>query len=167
MTTYVLLNGNQIAEIFAPVLDEKGNEVPISDRFHPDFVAGLIDVASASPQPELGWVTADGGKTFAPFQPPVQTAAQIAAAKVAVVQAFMDARAQSLNYDDIATAVTYADEPAVPKFQAEGQAFRAWRSLVWEKCYEILDAVNAGTQSIPSDQDLIAALPAISLPVAA
>lgn len=95
---------------------------------------------------------------------PAPTHAQIETQKVALVQAHMDAAAQALNYDNIATACTYADEPSVPKFQAEGQAFRAWRSAVWSKCYSILAAVNAGTTPVPSDTDLIAELPALVLP---
>lgn len=91
------------------------------------------------------------------------TVEQIEAQKVAVVQQHMDAAARALRYDDIKTAVTYAEEPAVPKFQAEGQAFRAWRSLVWARCYEILDEVQSGARPIPSDEELIAELPELEL----
>jgi len=68
--------------------------------------------------------------------PPAPTIADITTA----VQAHLDAAARAAGYDDIRSVVTYADEPAVPKFQADGQAFRAWRSLVWAKCYELLAA---------------------------
>lgn len=79
---------------------------------------------------------------------------------VTAVQAHMDAVAQSMGYDDIKTAVTYADEPAVPRFQAEGQALRAWRSLVWAACYSGLDDIRAGHASMPESADaVIAALP--------
>lgn len=96
--------------------------------------------------------------------PPAPAAAQIEAAKVAIVQRHMDDAARALRYDDIATACTYADEPAVPKFQAEGMAFRSWRSLVWATCYAILDDVNAGLRDIPTDEELIAELPELVLP---
>lgn len=94
----------------------------------------------------------------------IPTDEQIRAATVALVQAHLDAAARELRYDSIESAITYADEPVVPKFQAEGQAFRTWRSLVWAKCYAILDEVNAGTRAIPTDDELIAALPVLSLP---
>ncbi|MGD9662059.1 MAG: hypothetical protein AB7U63_12370 [Porticoccaceae bacterium] len=97
-------------------------------------------------------------------EPLTVTPEQIRAQKVAIVQNHMDAAARVLNYDSISNAITYAEEPAVPKLQQEGQAFRAWRSLVWAKCYEILDAVNAGTRDIPTDEELIAELPALQLP---
>ncbi|EHK66008.1 hypothetical protein [Achromobacter arsenitoxydans] len=114
----------------------------------------------------IGWGF-DGQKFSAPgpeISPPSDE--EITAQKVALVQEHMDAAARALNYDSIANAITYADEPAVPKFQAEGLAFRAWRSLVWERCYEILEQVQNGERAIPSDEELIAELPALALPTA-
>lgn len=90
--------------------------------------------------------------------------AEIEALKLLLVQAYIDEAARAHRYDSIASAITYADEPAVPKFQAEGQAFRAWRSLVWAKCYAILADVNAGLREIPTDEELISELPALVLP---
>lgn len=107
-------------------------------------------------------VPGEGGYPVAQTPPP-PTADQIAAARVAAVQAHMDAAAAARGYDDIKTAVTYADEPAVPRFQAEGQAFRAWRSIVWAHCYQVLDDVQAGRRAIPSAADLIAELPALHI----
>jgi len=95
---------------------------------------------------------------------PAPTAAQVEAQKVALVQAHMDAKARGLRYDSIANAITYADEPAVPKFQAEGLAFRTWRSLVWARCYAILAEVQAGEREIPTDDELIGELPLLDLP---
>ncbi|QOE32749.1 hypothetical protein CPT_Mano_016 [Achromobacter phage Mano] len=101
--------------------------------------------------------------------PPVSEVSdeQIQAAKAALVQSHMDAAARALRYDSISNAITYADEPAVPKFQAEGQALRAWRSLVWARCYEILAEVEVGARDIPTDAELIAELPALELPATA
>lgn len=80
------------------------------------------------------------------------------------VQAHMDIEAQRYGYDDIKTAVTYADEPAVKKFQVEGAAFRAWRSLVWAACYDHMDAVADGTVAIPdSTESLLAILPILNI----
>src|SRR5690606_23141997 len=98
--------------------------------------------------------------------PPAPTPAEIEAQKVAVAQNHMDEAARAHRYDDIKTACTYAEEPAVPKFQAEGRAFRAWRSLVWAACYAILDEVQAGEREIPTDAELIAELPPLELPAA-
>ena len=57
------------------------------------------------------------------------------------------------------TAVTYADEPAVPRFQAQGRAFRAWRSLVWDFCYSLEDRVAAGQVDEPTMEQLLQMLP--------
>jgi hypothetical protein len=80
------------------------------------------------------------------------------------VQFWLDEQARALGYDDIKSAVTYAEEPAVPRFQQEGQAMRRLRSLVWARCYEILSAVQAGQRSIPSEEELIAELEVLTWP---
>ena len=82
---------------------------------------------------------------------------------IAAAQRFMDAKAQEHGYDDIFTAVTYAEESTVAKFQAEGKAFRKWRSAVWAFCYAYLDEVTAGTKPVPTEAELIALLPTLSL----
>lgn len=83
---------------------------------------------------------------------------------VSAVQSHMDKAAQSLGYDDIKTAVTYAEEPAVAKFQAEGRALRAWRSLVWDKCYGELAKVQASIRSMPTPAEAVSELPVFVAP---
>ena len=103
----------------------------------------------------LAWI-AEGNTPESADQP---TQVQIIDAITATVQAHMDAAAQAMGYDDIKTAVTYADEPAVPRFQSEGQALRAWRSLVWAKCYQLLDEVQTGMRGLMSPDQVVAELP--------
>lgn len=93
---------------------------------------------------------------------PPKSAEQVKSEKIYVIQRHLDEAARQYGYDDIKSAVTYADEPAVPAFQDQGKAFRAWRSLVWEKGYELLAAVD-GSAEIPTDEALIAALPALDI----
>lgn len=95
---------------------------------------------------------------------PAPTQEQIASTYADAVQSHMDAAAKLAGYDDIKTAVTYADEPVVAKFQNEGAAFRAWRSLCWAYCYEQLASVEAGTRTQPTIDDLITELPGLVLP---
>lgn len=78
------------------------------------------------------------------------------------VQAHLDRTARTYGYDTIANAVTYAEEPAVPRFQAEGRALRAWRSLVWEACYQLLDQVKAGAVPVPSLDHVLGELPVLA-----
>lgn len=82
----------------------------------------------------------------------------------AAIQAHLDAQAGALGFDNIFTAVTYADEPVIPRFQRDGRALRAWRSLVWAAVYATLDAVQAGQRPIPTIPELIASLPTFTPP---
>jgi hypothetical protein len=107
----------------------------------------------------LQWVAQ--GNTATPPQGP--SASDLQKQLTDFVQSLMDSKAQSYHYDDLTTAVTYADEPAVPKFQEEGQAFRAWRSNIWNTAYSILAEVQAGTRAFPTVSEIPALLPPFPL----
>lgn len=132
-----------------------GDAVEITPELHADLMAaqGKGQVITAG----------KGGQPFA-ADPAPPTPAQVRADLTSAVQGHLDAQAKALGYDSIATAVTYADEPAVPRFQAQGLAFRAWRSNVWEACIVHLAAVTAGTAPVPTAAELIAALPVFVAP---
>lgn len=85
-----------------------------------------------------------------------------------VIVVFLREQAGSRNNIEwqVQSGLSVADEPSVPKFQKEGQALREWPSLVWHKCYQILDEVSAGTRDVPSDAGLIAELPQLNYPAA-
>lgn len=125
---------------------------PATDQ-HPDAVrytvAGhTVDAIGGEPTPE---------EVAAFLAPPVPTL-------TAAVQAHLDATAQAHGYDNIYTACTYADEPAVAQFQAEGQALRAWRSQVWAHCHGVMAAVQSAQRPVPTAEELIAELPALVMP---
>lgn len=105
------------------------------------------------------------GKPYLVDPPPPTEEQQIRVYEKAA-QAHMDAAAREHGYDNVATAVSYADEPAVTKFQREGKAFREWRSLVWAYCYDQLAKYKAGQIEKPTVEQLIAALPALVIPTA-
>lgn len=105
----------------------------------------------------------DPGSTPAP-EPAPPTFEQRLKALQDGVQAQLDAQARVYGYDSIASAVSYADEPAVPRFQREGQALRAWRSMVWDACYALLAQVQAGDRDEPTRDELVAELPAYVAP---
>jgi hypothetical protein len=52
MKTYARIDDGMVAEIIGARLDGDGNEIPIESRFHPDFVATLVDITGISPQPK-------------------------------------------------------------------------------------------------------------------
>lgn len=78
------------------------------------------------------------------------------------VQHVLDSKAQELNYDNCLSVCSYI-ETGVAKFDAEGKAFRAWRSAVWAKGYEILAQVQSGERTIPTEEELIAELPELMI----
>lgn len=78
------------------------------------------------------------------------------------IQQYLDTTAQKLGYDSCLSVCSYVDT-GVTKFDEEGEAFRKWRSAVWAKGYEILDAVKNGSCSIPTEEELFLELPALEL----
>lgn len=89
---------------------------------------------------------------------------QVQAEYTAFLQGMLDSKAREYGYDSISTAVTYADEPIVSKFQEEGKAFRSWRSEFWDKGYAIIAQVEAGERELPTEQELIDEMPSFSIP---
>ena len=76
------------------------------------------------------------------------------------IQKYLDTTAQSRRYDNIFTAISYVNSTD-ETFTREAQACLVWRDKVWRKCYDILDAVEAGEREIPTMEELIAELPTI------
>lgn len=92
-------------------------------------------------------------KDVEPLPPPEEvTDAVMQKRAEALAQGALDKVARSLGYDNILTAVTYADEPAFEKFQVEGRRLRRLRSLVWAECYSMLAEVQAGSPWLTEDE---------------
>lgn len=94
----------------------------------------------------------------------IRSLSELPSTFTALVQNKLDQTARTFGYDDIRSAVSYADEPAVPKFQKEGEALREWRSLVWQHCYTALEDVQAGRRTVPTVSELLAELPSLQMP---
>jgi hypothetical protein len=121
--------------------------------------AALMQAQSEGQQIQAG----EGGRPVA-VDRPQPSPEQRVVALTAAVQLHLDEKARELGYDDIKTAVTYAEEPAVARFQAEGRALRAWRSLVWQAGYDLLAKWQAGEVEEPDAESLVAMLPAFVPP---
>jgi hypothetical protein len=89
-------------------------------------------------------------------------AAQLAAYKCAFDN-HLDAVAQSQQYDNRLTIAQYAVSTN-PQWQAEAQAFIAWRDAALNYMFSRLAAFEAGSIEPPSVEDFIAGLPAIEWP---
>ena len=83
-----------------------------------------------------------------------------------LIQRYLDETAHAYGYTGVNEGVagacnsvcTYVDT-GVAKFDAEGVAFRKWRSAVWGKGYELLAEVQAGARPVPTEEELVALLP--------
>lgn len=104
------------------------------------------------------------------FARPVSTPAELEAEFAAavkywdgIVQKRIDDAARDLGYGDpnnpgvspILHAVSYADEPAVPRYQRDGQRLRAWRSLTWAASAGILNDTKAGLRAPPESPEAL------------
>jgi hypothetical protein len=113
-----------------------------------------VDCADDTAHASHHW---DGTAVVANPPPLPPTADEIAAALESAVQGHLDATARGRRYDNIVSACSYAG--AANRFQAESIAFIEWRAAVWDHCYAALDAVQAGTRTIPTADELLAELP--------
>lgn len=105
-------------------------------------------------------VHGDDGRPIAVDRDP-PTPEQLSSALSRTVQRHLDATAASLGYDSIAAAISYAEEPIVPTFQAEGRALRAWRSQVWAAALSTINATKGGAPA-PERSAFVATLPAFA-----
>lgn len=126
------------------------------DDQHP---AGITVVDVTNTDCGIGWLFEDGA--LIPPPEPAETLDQVKARLQSAVQNHLDGMAIAHGYDSIVSACSYAGAPN--PFQADGQAFLAWRGAVWQHCYQVLADVQAGNQSAPTEAELIASLPALSL----
>lgn len=94
---------------------------------------------------------------YTPLPAPPPTPEQIIAELTRAVQDHLDARARAAGYDDIVSACSYAG--AANPFQAESQAFVAWRGNVWAACIAIMDEVTRGVRAVQTEAELISLLP--------
>lgn len=77
----------------------------------------------------------------------------------ATVTKLLNDQARSLQFESMADALTYVDEPIVPLYQQQALALRSWRSLVWAE----VDAVIA--TDVPFNiETVVAALPQFTMP---
>jgi hypothetical protein len=80
-----------------------------------------------------------------------------------VVKSHLDAWAQERNYDSIDSLVLYANENEPNEtYKKEGARGVVLKSLTWQKCYEIMGEVLAGQRAVPTEEELLAELPALA-----
>ena len=80
----------------------------------------------------------------------------------AAINAHLDAVAGERRYDNRFTCSLRAGYEG--PFQAEGQAFSAWMDACNFTAYTIMAECKAGTRPVPTEAELIAAMPAMVWP---
>ena len=82
---------------------------------------------------------------------------------VCAIQLKLDKKAHERSYDNMLSLCSYATSTN-PRFRADADLAVPWRDAMWEKGYEILDAVIAGERPIPTREELLAELPVFEWP---
>lgn len=103
------------------------------------------------------------GAQVVKFETPLPGPDELITNLSAVVQAHIDQVARSRAYTDGLHAATYANS-TIPAWQAEGQAFVAWRDSVWIAAISIMDDCKAGLREIPTPDSLVSELPVMVWP---
>lgn len=101
------------------------------------------------------------GSWYLPGMAPVPPEKEVINVYENAVQAHLDATAQSRDYDNTYTCLSYLSSTD-ETWNREANIFNAWRDAVWRKCHEVLNAVMAGEIAPPTVDELIAQLPTIN-----
>lgn len=106
-------------------------------------------------------VDVSAGKVLISKRPPRElTPQQLIDKFTGLIQRRLDVWAQGYGYDGILSMATYATSK-VPRFAREGQAAVALRDDTWAAAGQVLADVQGGARSVPTADDLDAALPAL------
>lgn len=95
-----------------------------------EFIASLNDVESHGQELFKRAASGEFGPIGDYVVPTISEADRKAMFKTEVTR-LVEAKAVELDFDSVAEAMTYCDEPSVPEYQQKAIALRKWRSLVW------------------------------------
>ena len=86
---------------------------------------------------------------------------QLQSQGTAAIQNLLDTTAQSKQYNDALTCVTYATSTNAA-WQAEAVAFIAWRDAVYASAISTFSQVESGSIPAPTIENFLAGLPSIN-----
>lgn len=127
------------------------------------FTAGLTDSTPHGVEIFNRAVIGEFGAVAAYVPPPAPTPGQVQAAFTAAIQARLDNFARTRNYDGILSACSYVTS-TVPAFAAEAAYCVSARDTTWAAGYAILGDVQAGQRAMPTLEQVLSELPALSWP---
>lgn len=79
------------------------------------------------------------------------------------IQSLIDTTAKSKQYADGVSLASY-ENSTITQWQTEAQVFIAWRDLVWQTAFNILDQYRSGIISKPTVDQILQQLPQIQWP---
>lgn len=130
--------------------DIPAGAIQLTDEQFQEIEAGLL----------RGKILAENADGFPVLIVPEPTPEEIVKGYEDAVQAYLDKTAQSRDYDNTYTCLSYLSSTDAV-WNREANAFNAWRDQVWRKCHEVLNAVLAGEIAPPTVEELLALLPVI------
>ncbi len=77
------------------------------------------------------------------------------------VDAHIDAVARENDFTSILHCTKYSGFEN--EFRVKAERLLAWNAACWVKCHEVMNAVNAGTRTAPTIEELIAELPELKV----
>lgn len=83
----------------------------------------------------------------------------------AAIEAHVDAVARAKGYSSAVSCASYVNS-ANTVWQAEAEAFIAWRDATWVYAFAELASVQSGNRAVPTVDEFIAELPVIEWPEA-
>lgn len=131
MKSYALIQNGIVTEIIGPMVYDAeafdwqegspsriGTEIPITERYTPEFITWLVDITDMNPVPDLNWTYIDG--VLAPPVPYVATPEEIRKRNVGTRNYFLDTATRAIN--PLQDAVDLGD--ATPE---EEEMLLAWK----------------------------------------
>lgn len=147
----VVLEGPQATDLEWWQQSQRSGVEEINGKWFTKYIAGPV---FETPEEQAAYVA----------ERTQQRAEGVYAEIVNSVQKRLDDFAITRNYDGILSACTYATS-TVPKFAAEGQYCVEARDTAWDRLYQILAEVEAGTRPVPSGyEDIESELPPLNWP---
>ncbi|MDH1442072.1 hypothetical protein N5O88_05560 [Pseudomonas sp. GD03721] len=127
-------------------------------------ITSALHAALMSGQSEGKQIVCDAEGQPALIDPPAPepTPEDIERALTAVLNHHLDAVAGERRYDSRFTCSLRAGFPG--PFQEEGQVFAAWMDACNMAAYQLMAEVKAGSRKVPTEAELIAAMPVIEWP---
>lgn len=94
-----------------------------------------------------------------PYKPPTEE--EIQAQLEQGIEAWMNTVVAERHYNSIDTCIARYTDSSNPKYAQEAKAVKDWNTAIWDKCWDILAEVKAGTRPIPTLEEVIAELPVL------